>query len=97
MGCPVGVGRRPGTEDGGPAGSSGAEIWLTRQSGCDGGQDSCSLALDRTEDGSTHAASDPRHGGPSEVSPSSVSQARHGSRDCRACWCTRGPNSSKQA
>lgn len=64
VGCPVGVGRTPGTEGGGPAGSSGAEIWLTRQPGCDSGQDSCSLALGRTEDGSTHAASDPRHGGP---------------------------------
>lgn len=50
MGCPAAPGRMPGTEDGGPAGPKGeAEIWLTRQPGCDGDQDSCSLALDRTK------------------------------------------------
>lgn len=58
------MGRMPGTEGGGSAGPSGAEIWLTRQPGRDSDQDSCSLALDRTEDWSARAASDPRHGGP---------------------------------
>jgi len=70
--CPVAVGRMLGIEGGGPAGSSGAETRLTRQPGCDSDQHSCSLALDRTQDWSTHAASDPRHRGPSEVSPTQL-------------------------
>lgn len=53
-----------GTEGGGPAGPSGAEIWLARQQGCESDEDSCSLALDRTEDWRARVASDPRHGGP---------------------------------
>lgn len=52
-----------GTEGAGPAGLSGAQIWLTRQPGCDSDHDSSALPLDRIKDWSTCIVPDPRHGG----------------------------------